>query len=100
MEERTASLRTYMLRSNDVSGNRVETLSSRPSASSAWSNLLRSSGVHSIGGRGGKSKRISLLLIARRGKDPAGPGSAPVLMLYIMYNMAQRLPAGMRRERF
>jgi len=40
------------------------------------------------------------LLIARRGKDPAGPGFAPVLMLYIMYNMAQRLPAGMRRERF
>jgi hypothetical protein len=36
-----------------VSGSRVEALSSLQSASSAWSNLLRSSGVQSMGGRGG-----------------------------------------------
>src|SRR5680860_1043327 len=33
-----------------------------------------------------------------QGKDPADPESAPILMLYIMYNMAQRLPAGIRRD--
>ncbi len=36
-----------------MSGSRVETLSSLPSASSAWSNLLRNFGVQSMGGRGG-----------------------------------------------
>ena len=35
MEESTASLRTYMYRNIEVSGSRVETLSSRPRASSA-----------------------------------------------------------------
>src|SRR5680860_1175946 len=35
-----------------------------------------------------------------QGKRPRRTGFAPVLMLYIMYNMAQRLSAGIRRERF
>lgn len=42
-----------MYRNSEVSGSKVETLSSRPRASSAWSNLLCSSGVQSMGGRGG-----------------------------------------------
>jgi len=53
MEESTASLRTYMSSKSEVSGSRVETLSSRPSANRAWSNFVRSSGVQSMGGRGG-----------------------------------------------
>ena len=32
------------------------------------------------------------------GVNAGGPASAPTQMLYIMYNMAQRPPAGIRRD--
>lgn len=54
MEESTAFLRMYVYRNREVSGSRVETLSSRPKAKWALSNLPRSPAVHSMGGFGGR----------------------------------------------
>jgi len=41
-----------------MSGKKVEMLSSLPSASSAWSNLLCNSGVHSMEGFGGSGAGV------------------------------------------